>query len=126
MYKSVAQCTRWSLLRKHALVALMAGLGVATFASTAYAMAPKDTLVIGKPADPQTLDPAITIDNNDWTVTYPVYQKLMRYKQADGKGYTEVEGDLAQSWQASSDNLDRKSTRLNSSHQCEARMTPSA
>src|SRR3546814_19810000 len=78
---------------------------LATFASTAYAMAPKDTLVIGKPADPQTLDPAITIDNNDWTVTYPVYQKLMRYKQADGKGSTEVEGDLATSWQASSDNL---------------------
>src|SRR3546814_18283721 len=97
MYKSVAHCTRLSLLRKHALVALMAGLGVATFASTAYAMAPKDTLVIGKPADQQTLDPAITIDNNAWPVTYPVYPKLMRYKQANGKGPTTVVGHPAQS-----------------------------
>src|SRR5690606_279015 len=59
----------------------------------------------GKAADPQTLDPAVTIDNNDWTVTYPAYQRLMRYKQVDGKGSTEVEGDLAESWTVSPDNL---------------------
>ena len=47
-------------------------------------------LVIGKAADPQTLDPAVTIDNNDWTVTYPSYQRLVKYKP----GTTEVEGDL--------------------------------
>nr|WP_223300504.1 ABC transporter substrate-binding protein [Pantoea sp. At-9b] len=60
-------------------------------------------LVIGKAADPQTLDPAVTIDNNDWTVTYPAYQRLVRYKTVEGKGSTEVEGDLATSWQASED-----------------------
>lgn len=67
------------------------------------AAVPKDMLVIGKAADPQTLDPAVTIDNNDWTVTYPAYQRLVRYKTVDGKGSTEVEGDLAASWQASED-----------------------
>jgi peptide/nickel transport system substrate-binding protein len=52
-------------------------------------------LVIGKAADPQTLDPAVTIDNNDWTVTYPAYQRLVKYKTQDGKGSTDVEGDLS-------------------------------
>jgi peptide/nickel transport system substrate-binding protein len=105
MNKSVARRAPISSLRNRTLAALVAGLGVAAFSAPSFAMAPKDTLVIGKPADPQTLDPAITIDNNDWTVTYPAYQRLMRYKQVDGKGSTEVEGDLAKSWKASPDNL---------------------
>lgn len=84
---------------------IASALGLGAFSMAAYAAAPANTLVIGKPADPQTLDPAITIDNNDWTVTYPAYQRLMRYKQVDGKGSTEVEGDLADSWTASDDNL---------------------
>lgn len=92
-------------MRNSWLAMLAIGLSAAMFAATAHAAAPADTLVIGKAADPQTLDPAVTIDNNDWTVTYPVYQKLMRYKQVDGKGSTEVEGDLAESWEVSPDNL---------------------
>jgi peptide/nickel transport system substrate-binding protein len=58
----------------------------------ALAAVPKDMLVIGKAADPQTLDPAVTIDNNDWTVTYPSYQRLVKYKPGST---TEVEGDLS-------------------------------
>ena len=69
----------------------------------ALAAVPKDILAIGKAADPQTLDPAVTIDNNDWAVTYPAYQRLVQYKTEGGKGSTEVEGDLATSWQASDD-----------------------
>lgn len=69
----------------------------------AQAAVPKDMLVIGKAADPQTLDPAVTIDNNDWTVTYPSYQRLVQYKTDGGKGSTEVEGDLASGWKASDD-----------------------
>ncbi|EPZ8967959.1 ABC transporter substrate-binding protein [Enterobacter hormaechei] len=65
----------------------------------ALAAVPKDMLVIGKAADPQTLDPAVTIDNNDWTVTYPSYQRLVKYKP----GTTEVEGDLSTGWKASDD-----------------------
>lgn len=87
------------------LVSMLAGIGLAAMSLAAGAATPPDTLVIGKAADPQTLDPAVTIDNNDWTVTYPAYQKLMRYKQVDGKGSTEVEGDLAESWEVSPDNL---------------------
>lgn len=76
-------------------VVLTSALGTATTVSAAV---PKDMLVIGKASDPQTLDPAVTIDNNDWTVTYPAYQRLVKYKTVDGKGSTEVEGDVAQSW----------------------------
>lgn len=91
---------------RRTLAAALMGLGALAFsAGSAVAATPADTLVIGKPADPQTLDPAVTIDNNDWTVTYPAYQRLMRYKQVDGKGSTEVEGDLAASWKSSDDNL---------------------
>lgn len=90
---------------RRALMAAVMGAGACALAGGAWAATPADTLVIGKPADPQTLDPAITIDNNDWTVTYPAYQRLMRYRQVDGKGSTEVEGDLAASWSASPDNL---------------------
>jgi len=67
------------------------------------AAVPDNMLVIGKAADPQTLDPAVTIDNNDWTVTYPAYQRLVKYKTENGKGSTEVEGELATAWKNSDD-----------------------
>lgn len=88
-----------SLLRPALLTSALA----LALPAAVQAAVPKDMLVIGKAADPQTLDPAVTIDNNDWTVTYPAYQRLVRYKTVDGKGSTEVEGDLATSWQASAD-----------------------
>lgn len=72
-------------------------------ASAALAETPADTLVIGKPADPQTLDPGITVDNNDWTITYPAYQRLVAYDVKDGKGLTTVSGQLAESWTVSED-----------------------
>ena len=75
-------------------------LALSGLSFAAQAAVPKDMLVIGKAADPQTLDPAVTIDNNDWTVTYPAYQRLVQYKTEDGKGSTQVEGDLAASWTA--------------------------
>ncbi|WP_192458202.1 ABC transporter substrate-binding protein [Musicola keenii] len=90
--------TAFSLLRP-ALLASALALSI----TPALAAIPKDMLVIGKAADPQTLDPAVTIDNNDWTVTYPLYQRLVQYKTVNGKGSTEVEGELAQRWQASDD-----------------------
>src|SRR5690606_18316873 len=85
---------------------MAAALGLSSLAWTcAMAATPADTLVLGKAADPQTLDPAVTIDNNDWAVVFPAYQRLLRYKQIDGHGSTEVEGDLASSWTVSDDNL---------------------
>jgi len=85
-----------------ALVVTAMGLGTWQSASAAVA---QDTLMIGKPADPQTLDPAVTIDNNDWTVTYPAYQRLVTYKVENGKGSTEVQGELASTWTTSADGL---------------------
>ncbi|KAA0942660.1 ABC transporter substrate-binding protein, partial [Pseudomonas sp. ANT_H14] len=87
-----------------ALSLLCAALSLGAWQS-ASAAAPKDTLMIGKAADPQTLDPAVTIDNNDWAVTYPAYQKLVAYKVENGKGSTDVQGDLADSWSISADSL---------------------
>lgn len=66
---------------------------------------PQDTLVIGVAEDADNLDPAVTVTNNSWAITYPCYQRLMRYKVVDGQGSTEVEGDLAESWEASPDGL---------------------
>jgi peptide/nickel transport system substrate-binding protein len=81
---------------------VLAALGLAPAAG---AMAPADTLVIGKTQDPQSLDPAVTMDNNDWTVTYPCYQRLMKYKVVKGAGSTSVDGELAESWKVSKDSL---------------------
>lgn len=64
---------------------LLLAVALAAAIAPAYAAVPKDMLVIGKAADPQTLDPAVTIDNNDWTVTYPAYQRLVKYKTQTGK-----------------------------------------
>jgi peptide/nickel transport system substrate-binding protein len=64
------------------------------------------TFVIAKAADPQSLDPAQTMDNNDWTVTYRIYQRLVKYEVSpEGKGLTSVTGDLAKSWEVSPDGL---------------------
>jgi peptide/nickel transport system substrate-binding protein len=79
-----------------ALVTALLALGAAAWAAT-----PTDTLVLGKSSDPQNIDPAITMDNNDWTISYPCYQRLIRYKGAS----TNIEGDLATSWTISKDNL---------------------
>jgi len=47
-------------------------VGMAMNAPAALADGDADLLVVAKAADPQTLDPAQTMDNNDWTVTYPL------------------------------------------------------
>ena len=59
---------------------LMAGLALGALSTAAFGATPKDVLVIGKASDPQTLDPAVTIDNNDWTITYPSYQRRVKYE----------------------------------------------
>jgi len=78
---------------------------LATAATPVAAQTAKDVLVIGKAADPQTIDPAVTMDNNDWTISYHAYQRLVRYKTVNGKGSAEVEPELAESWTTSKDGL---------------------
>jgi peptide/nickel transport system substrate-binding protein len=63
------------------------------------------TLVVGKAGDVDTMDPAVTQTNNSWTVTYPAYERLVKFKVETGKGSTEVEGDVAKSWTVSDDGL---------------------
>src|SRR5262249_48286461 len=88
-----------TVLRRGVLAAaLAAGFGLAPAMATE-----QDTLVIGKSGDPDNLDPAVTVTNDAWTGTYPSYERLVRFKVENGKGSTDVEGDLAQSWQASPD-----------------------
>lgn len=60
---------------------------------------PKDTLVIAMPADIDTMDPAVTMTNATWKVTYPAYDRLVKYKGAS----TEVEASLATAWETSAD-----------------------
>ena len=64
-----------------------------------------DTLVVGVPSDLRTLDPGVSLDNYDWREIYPCYERLVRYKVVDGKGSTEVEPHVAESWSISDDGL---------------------
>ncbi len=66
---------------------------------------PKDTITVGISVDLGTLDPAVQIDNHHTQVTYPAYERLVRYKTENGKASTEVEGSLAKSWTVSDDGL---------------------
>lgn len=84
---------------------LAAWMAIAWPAATTLAATPRDVLVLGKAADPQTLDPAVTIDNNDWTVTYPAYQRLVRYKAVPDASGNRLEGELARSWTVGQDGL---------------------
>lgn len=86
---------------KHLTFPALVALSI--MAAAAHAETPIDTLVIGKAADPQTIDPGVTIDNNDMTITYPAYQRLVAYEVKDGKGQTTVTGQLAESWTVSED-----------------------
>lgn len=60
-----------------------------------------DTLYVGITADQGTLDPAVTMDNSAWKITYPTYQRLVEY---DGES-TEVKPGLAKEWKVSPDGL---------------------
>lgn len=83
-------------------VAILA-VALALGAFPAGAAAPSNVLVIGLSGDVDNLDPAVTMTNRSWAVTYPAYQRLVRYRVEDGMGTTEVEGDLATSWTVSDD-----------------------
>lgn len=60
-------------------------------------------MVVAIAFDLATLDPAVTMDNASWKVTYPYYDRLVQYKVVDGKSTTEVEPIVAESWTVSED-----------------------
>lgn len=61
----------------------------------------KDTLVVAMTADEGTLDPAVTMDNTAWKITYPTYERLVEYNGAN----TDVKPGLAKDWKVSPDGL---------------------
>lgn len=72
------------------------------FVPSAFAVG-KDTLIVGVTSDIHTLDPAVSSDNYDWRQIYPSYDRLVKYKVVGGKGSTEVEPMVAESWSVSPD-----------------------
>ncbi len=72
----------------------------------------KDTLIVAISADVDTLDPAVTVDNHSFKITYPAYERLVDY---DGES-TELKPGLAKEWTVSPDGLTWTFT-LNEGHQ---------
>jgi peptide/nickel transport system substrate-binding protein len=60
-----------------------------------------DTLFVAINSDQGTLDPAVTMDNSAWKITYPTYQRLVEFDGAS----TEVKPGLAKEWKVSEDGL---------------------
>jgi len=89
--------------RKGGWARLVAALVLLGLGATAPVRADPGVLVVGKAQDIRTLDPAVTMTNQSWTVTYPAYERLVRYRVEAGVGITEVEGELAARWTASPD-----------------------
>ncbi|NEP77083.1 MAG: ABC transporter substrate-binding protein [Okeania sp. SIO3B3] len=85
------------MLRSLLVAVLLLGLCISAHAAN------KDTLVIGVTSDVHTLDPGVSSDNYDWREIYPCYDRLVKYKVADGIGSTEVEPSAAESWTVSED-----------------------
>ena len=84
----------------------IAGCGGGADKSGGTAKTPNDTMVVGLGVDLASLDPAIAMDNKSWQVSYPCYERLVKYKTtSDGKASTEVGPSLAKSWTVSDDGL---------------------
>jgi peptide/nickel transport system substrate-binding protein len=92
--------TVMSSKKKFGAVLVSMGLvaSMAVFTSTP-AHAASDTLIVGMSADLDYLDPAKTMDNAQWKITYPCYQRLVEYNGAK----TDVVPGLAKSWKVSAD-----------------------
>ena len=94
-----------TLFRRWLALAVLGLVLAATAVVPVSAATPKDVLVIGIAGDVDNLDPHVTMTNRSWAVTYPAYQRLVRYKVENGVGSTEVEPDLATGWTVSDDGL---------------------
>jgi peptide/nickel transport system substrate-binding protein len=80
-------------LRDLAAAALLA---VACLQPTAAA--DLETLMIGKPTEPDTLDPHVAQSNNSLTVTCKTYETLVKFAVVNGHATADVVPGLAQSW----------------------------
>jgi peptide/nickel transport system substrate-binding protein len=57
-----------------------------------------ETLMLGKPTEPDTLDPHVAQSNNSLTVTCKTYETLVKFAVVDGRATADVVPGLAQSW----------------------------
>jgi peptide/nickel transport system substrate-binding protein len=76
---------------------LIAALPVLLLACPAWASG-LDTLLIGKPTEPDTLDPHVAQSNNSITVTCKTYETLVNFAIVNGQATADVTPGLAQSW----------------------------
>lgn len=74
-------------------------LGAACLPQQAAMAAEQDVFMLGKAGDPDNIDPAVTVTNDSYTVTFAAYERLMKYN----KGSSDTVGELAESWSASPD-----------------------
>ena len=82
-----------------ALVILLLG---AVTGAAARPIAP-DVLMLGKPAEPDTLDPQVAQSNNSLTVTCETYETLVKFRIVDGQAAADVMPGVARSWSVSAD-----------------------
>jgi peptide/nickel transport system substrate-binding protein len=71
---------------------------MAVFLCSSAGAAAQGTLMIGKPTEPDTLDPHTAQSNNSLTVTCETYETLVKFAVVDGRATTDVGPGLAQSW----------------------------
>lgn len=70
-------------------------------ASAAYASS--SVLVVGKAADPDNIDPHVSISSNSYSVYCPAYEQLMKVEMVAGKYTGKIVGSLASSWETAPD-----------------------
>lgn len=73
----------------------LAMLSTLLIATSAFAIAPKDTLVVQESADIPTMDPGVTYDTASGAITENLYETLVTYK---GASLTQLEPLLATKW----------------------------
>lgn len=56
------------------------------------------TLVIGKAGDFSTMDPAVTVQSNDFAPIGLAYERLLRFRMRDGLPTGDLDGELASAW----------------------------
>ena len=86
-------------LSRRALMVGVLALGAAYLPHTMACAAEQNVFTLGKAGDPDNIDPAVTGTNNSFTVTYPAYERLVKYKGSA----SDMIGELAESWEASPD-----------------------
>lgn len=96
--KSNASFSMSRLSRRALLIGTLALSAAYLPHQTAFA-AELGVFTLGKAGDPDNIDPAVTGTNNSFTVTYPAYERLMKYNGST----SDMVGELAASWEASPD-----------------------